>query len=244
MPSTTTPAPKPSAPATPLPTTHYLLACGLAPLLFVAVVLVEGAIRPGYDPIHHFGSQLSLGDRGWIQITNFVLTGLLVLAFAVGLRRVLPPGRGAAAGPLLTAVFGLSLLLAGVFVVDPFLGYPPGATSPATPTLHDTVHGLAGTAACWSAGAAAVILGRRLDRGGPWWWHALAAGVLLPTTWLVTGVLAALHEDGTLTGAPFGLVQRVGVVIGFGYYGLLAIRLLRRQPSAYQYVPTPSKPSS
>lgn len=41
-----------------------------------------------------------------MQITNFVVTGLLVLAFAVGLRRVLHLGRGAVAGPVLTGVFG------------------------------------------------------------------------------------------------------------------------------------------
>jgi hypothetical protein len=62
--------------------TRSLLACGLAPALFVAVVLVEGAIRPGYDPLHHFGSELSLGSGGWIQVTNFIVTGLLVLGNA------------------------------------------------------------------------------------------------------------------------------------------------------------------
>jgi Protein of unknown function (DUF998) len=231
--STTTTTPTPSAPAMPLlPSTRYLLACGLAPLLFIVVLLIEGATRPGYDPIHRFGSELSLGDQGWMQITNVVVTGLLVLAFAVGLRRVQHPGRGAVAGPVLTGVFGLSLILAGVFVMDPLPGYPPGVTVPAMPTLPDTLHGLAGVAAFWSAGAAAVVLGRRLGRGGPWWWYSLATGALTPVSWLVTGILFALSQDGTLTNAPHGLVQRVGVVISFGYFSLLAVRLLRRPPSA------------
>ena len=32
---------------------------------------------------------LALGDHGWIQIANFVITGLLLIACAAGLRQVL-----------------------------------------------------------------------------------------------------------------------------------------------------------
>ena len=32
-------------------------------------------------------SLLSLGDLGWIQITNFVVSGLLLVAFGVGVAR-------------------------------------------------------------------------------------------------------------------------------------------------------------
>ena len=38
-------------------------------------------------------------DLGWIQITTFVVTGLLWVAFAVGMRRVRHPGRGGTWGP-------------------------------------------------------------------------------------------------------------------------------------------------
>ncbi|MBE1484431.1 putative membrane protein [Plantactinospora soyae] len=64
--------------------TRTLLGCGaVAPGLFILVFLVDGATRAGYDPTYHPVSALSLGPRGWIQITNFVLTGLLLLGFAV-----------------------------------------------------------------------------------------------------------------------------------------------------------------
>jgi hypothetical membrane protein len=83
-----------------------LLACGLAPAVFVVVLLVQGAVRPGYDPVSHFGSELANGPWGWVQEANFVVTGLLVLAFAVGLRRMLAGGRGAVAA-LATSHHGL-----------------------------------------------------------------------------------------------------------------------------------------
>lgn len=41
----------------------------------------------GTDPASMYISALSLGPRGWIQITNFVAVGLLIILFAKGLRR-------------------------------------------------------------------------------------------------------------------------------------------------------------
>jgi hypothetical protein len=55
-----------------------------AALVFVFVVLIEGALRPGYDPTYHTGSELELGTRGWVQRVNFLLMGAGSLAFAVG----------------------------------------------------------------------------------------------------------------------------------------------------------------
>ena len=63
---------------------RLLLACGaLGPLLFIVVFLIEGATRPNYSAWHHFVSSLSLGEGGWMQITNFLLCGVLVLCFAI-----------------------------------------------------------------------------------------------------------------------------------------------------------------
>ena len=74
--------------------TKTLLAYGvIGGPLFVVVFLVEGAPRVGYDLLHHPVSSLALGDLGWMQTTNFVVTGLLTLAFSVGLRRAFRPPR-------------------------------------------------------------------------------------------------------------------------------------------------------
>jgi len=68
----------------------FLLSCGaLAGPLFLTTVLVQEATREGFDPSRHPLSALSLGDLGWIQTTNFVLTGLLATAGAVGARHAL-----------------------------------------------------------------------------------------------------------------------------------------------------------
>jgi hypothetical membrane protein len=107
--------------------TTTLLACGIAAgILLPSLILIDGATRPGYSLWHHGASQLGTGERGWLQTVNFVVGGLLLLAFAAGVRRVLPPGRGAGAGPGLLSAAALALAMAGIVPTDPALGYPPG----------------------------------------------------------------------------------------------------------------------
>jgi len=53
----------------------------LGPVLFVAIFTIEGWLRPDYQPLSTYVSALSLGPRGWIQMTNFVVFGILLLAF-------------------------------------------------------------------------------------------------------------------------------------------------------------------
>src|SRR5215469_8522693 len=81
---------------------RFLLAAGLiGPLFFFIVVIVQGASRPGYNPLHHVVSTLALGPGGWIVNAGLAVLGVLLLCFAVGLRRVLNPGTGSTWGPIL-----------------------------------------------------------------------------------------------------------------------------------------------
>ena len=67
--------------------TRFLIAGGaIGPPLFIIVLLIEGATRPGYSAWHNYGSSLSLSNQGWMQIANFLVCGLLTLCFAIGLR--------------------------------------------------------------------------------------------------------------------------------------------------------------
>ena len=87
--STVNPA---SIPGTPRGWTRGLLCCGVAAgPVFVAVFLLEGAVRDGYRPLRHPVSSLALGPRGWIQAANFAAVGTLFLAAAAGLARAGDP---------------------------------------------------------------------------------------------------------------------------------------------------------
>jgi hypothetical membrane protein len=58
------------------------------------VGVMQMVIRPGFDIRRHALSLLSNGHLGWIQIANFVITGALLIAGAVGLKRAFESGRG------------------------------------------------------------------------------------------------------------------------------------------------------
>src|SRR5215467_7221454 len=100
--------------------TRLLLACGaIAPLLNMVVILILGATRPGYNAWQVPDSSLELGEGGWIQIANYIICGVLLLGFAIGLRRVLRTGPGSAWVPILLGIFGLSFIGSGIFITDP-----------------------------------------------------------------------------------------------------------------------------
>lgn len=171
-------------------TTPTLLACGVVSgPLYVAVALFQVLTRDGFDLSRHPLSLLSLGDRGWIQIANFVAAGLLAIAFAVGSRRVLHPGRAGIWGPRLLGLYGLGMVAGGVFVADPGAGFPPGAPEGAPEQLswHGAVHAVAPPLAFVSLILACLVVARRFAAAGERGWASYsvitAVACLALTAW-------------------------------------------------------------
>jgi hypothetical protein len=209
-----------------------LLGGAVGPLLFVVVLLIEGATRPGYSAWHNYGSDLSLGDQGWMQIANFIVCGVLTLGFAIGLRQVFHTGRGSVWGPIMLGLFAVAMIVAGVFVTDPNMGYPPGTVGNPPPTLHGIIHGFAGLAVfVFSLPAATFILTRRFA-GDPAWkgWalYSFLVGLLLIGIFIAFTVVANLEQNGIWPNSPVGLLQRIGIIAGWSWISFLAIRLLRQ----------------
>ena len=205
-----------------------LLACGaIAGPLFVIAFVVQGASRPDYNPLRHSISTLALGSEfGWIQILNFVVAGLLTLAFAVGVRRVLRPQKGSTWGPLLIGLYAVGLLGAGVFVTDPDAGYPPGTPAkiqdPSLPgVLHNLSTGLGLPALLAACFVFARWFGAQGERG--WAFYSAVSG----SVFLITVVLASYGFPRTEgLGQVGGLFQRISVVCGWVWVPALAIYLL------------------
>jgi hypothetical protein len=197
--------------------TDALLLTGLAAaVLFVVVLLVEGALRPGYDPIYHTGSELELGARGWIQRANFIVMSAGMFAFAAGVQRSLD----STSGPLLLAVFGSGLIIAGVFPPDPVRGYPPGA--PIDPEADLTrgakIHDVSGPVMFLALLGAGIALAGQL-RGGWRLYTMLTAGIgFVLTVWTAV----AYQKDAANT----GLVQRGLIIVYWSWIGALAIHLV------------------
>ena len=147
--------------------TRSLLGYGVvAGPIYVVVALAQALTREGFDLSRHAWSLLANGDLGWIQITNFIVVGLMTVAAAAGLRRASAPGRGSTGGPLLIAAYGVSLVGAGVFRADPGQGFPVGA--PETPALswHGMLHFMVGAVGFLCLIAACFVLAGRFAHAG------------------------------------------------------------------------------
>ena len=203
--------------------TRRRLACGVvAGPLFLAVLMIQAFTRDGFDLSRHPISLLSLGDLGWIQIANFVVTGALLVACAIGMRRVLRPGRSGTWAPRLVGAFGVGLIVAGVFTTDPGAGFPPGAPAGAPEQIswHGILHEVGSGLAFLGMIVGCLAFARRfaaLKRRG---WVAAcvatAAAVLVLASWPDTD------------GVSVRLV--IASAILFGFVAATAARLMRGLP--------------
>ena len=221
---------KTQMPSYPVITRLLITGGAIGPTLLMVVMLIEGATHPGYNAWTMAGSALSLSDQGWVQIANFLVSGLLILGFGLGLRRWLRGGPGATWGPIMIAAVGIGLMLAGIFVTDPALGYPPG--TPPGPTVHMTVHGalhwyLGGLVVFSALPASCFVLARRFagDHRIGWMLYSVISGVLMLAFFVIFAV-ASMHEGLA------GLWERISLGFGVVWMALVALRILRQMRSS------------
>lgn len=159
-----------------------LLGAGaIASPLFAAVIIAQGLTREGFDFARHPASILSNGSLAWIQIGNFLATGLLIAAGARGLALANPTGPGSRWAPRLALAFGVGTALAGVFPMDPGDGFPPGMPEgPGTMSWHGALHAAVSSLAFLSLMATSLVMARRYAAEGSRGWalYSAASGLL------------------------------------------------------------------
>lgn len=204
--------------------TRSLLGYGaLAGPVYVMVALAEALIRPGFDLTRDDVSLLANGDLGWIQIANFLVTGAMVIAFAVGLDRAFAGRRTGQRAARLLAAFGAGLVGAGIFVADPMHGFPPGAPAgmPAAISLHGLLHIVfAGLGFLCFVGAC-VLLAREFGQTGRRRWAVASA---------MTGVAFLAGFAGVASGSSNQAVVLAFwavLLLAWGWLTAIAVRLYR-----------------
>jgi Protein of unknown function (DUF998) len=207
---------------------NILLLCGVAagPVYIVAGAF-QMLVREGFDPTRHALSLMSNGDLGWIQIANFLVTGLLVVACSVGMRQVLHPGRGGTWGPLLLGLYGVGLIGAGIFVADPALGFPPGTPEgpPAMITQHGMLHFVSGGLGFLGLVGACFTFARRfaaLQQRG-WAVYSLATGLMFLGTFL--GIASGSKKSWLI------VAFTAAVVLAWSWLSLVSARLMTEHRS-------------
>jgi len=193
----------------------------IGPVLFTATFLAQEAFRRDeYDPVAEPVSALTAGPNGWIQQVNFVVFGLLTIAFAVGLHRGLRLTRTGVAGPALLFVSGIGLLLGAVF---------PLREDAAGVTYDPGGHVVAGVTFFLSSAVGLIVVSRRLARDSRWRsiaTYTLVAGIVALAGFAVGGRL--VMPDDALLHDWAGLYQRViALAVLFPCRIALSLRLVQ-----------------
>ncbi|HEX6507401.1 MAG TPA: DUF998 domain-containing protein [Chloroflexota bacterium] len=205
--------------------TKSLLGYGvIAGPLYVAVVLIQALIRPGFDLVRDDVSLLSNGTLGWIQIANFAVTGLMVVACSIGIRRALAGGLASTWAPRLLGLYGVGLIAAGIFVADPMNGFPPGtpAGRPSTISLHGTLHIAAAAIGFLGLIAACFILARRFAALDQRRWAIFSRA---------TGILFFAGFVGVASGSSSPVVVLgfwLALLVAWGWLAAVSVHLYRQ----------------
>lgn len=177
--------------------------------LFVIVFTIEGWLRPGYDWRSTFISELSIGPRGWIQIVNFIILGILFLVFTRGVAAEFQDGKASKWGPILLAIIGFSFLVSGPLVTD------VASTPRDRMTLHGIFHGVFGALVFSLSPVSCFVFWHRFREDAKWqhlqgW--TLAAGII---TTVAVVLLSAATKQPVQPNAftpRNGLIQRMVII--------------------------------
>lgn len=197
-------------------TRAQLVAGALVAPVFYGVFAILALVTPGFHLEKHAISALSLGDLGWEQRSNFLVSGVLALAGGLGLAQSWRGERGGVAAPVLVGILGLGLVVSGLFSSDPAMGFPPGTPEglPATFSTSALVHSLGFYSAFTALTAAAFVVAareRRHRRPGAAW-SSLGVGIATP------GLIAL---GMTVASSVAGVAFAAAGLVSLGWLGLV-----------------------
>jgi hypothetical protein len=198
----------------------------LAPAIFVSVFTVEGIFRSGYDPLKMYISALSLGNRGWIQISNFILLGLLLFIFTLGLSKEFQTGKASRGGIITLYIISVLFLISGPFVMDP-------TETPADQmSVHGLIHGLSGGIVFTLMPIIIFIFLRRFVSDANWqsfrWW-TLLLGIIEATGVVIFTYVSKIPVEQNAYTNYFGLFQRIALIPFMVWVFLFGTEMLRKQ---------------
>jgi hypothetical protein len=201
--------------------TKFLLTCGvLAGPIYILVGLVQILTREGFDVTRHPLSLMSTGDLGWIQITNFIVTGILVVLGAIGLRRVAKGDKRWKRGALFVLLYGLGVIGGGIFITDPSLGFPPGTPNeyPETISWHGMLHFIFGQLGFLALIIATFVYARHFAA-------AKLRGWAVYSTLTGSFFVAAIVAGGAAMGAAWSMIALyVAVALSWVWLSALSLR--------------------
>lgn len=177
----------------------------VGPVIWWALVIVNGAITPGYSHRSDLISELGAVGAPYatVQTVNFVVLGSSILEFALGVHLWFGDRGRPRVSTVLVGIFGVFVILAGVFPADV-------AAPDSTTTFR---HNLVSTIAFVAGIAGASLLTRRTGMDDRWPSYPRE---LLWTVLIVVVTFVAFMYSLATDSAVVGLTQR-------GFIGVLSL---------------------
>jgi hypothetical membrane protein len=198
---------------------HRILSiCGmLAPPTIVVIIVIAGLLIPGYNQLTESISSLSGQDspRPELMTAGFIAYGALIIGFSYGLYLRLRRGVKARIIWLTLTLYGIGMILAGVFQDS------PGTASDIT-NVEGTLHNITITTAFFSLLIGMWLFARSVYNKPSWFgftWFTIIAAVL----GLAMSIIFLVQSH-----IPYsGLLQRIFYIIPLIWIEMVSIWLLR-----------------
>lgn len=188
----------------------------VGPIWFTTLVVLQGLLLPDYSHVRLPVSALAAWPTGWIQNMNFLVTGALLIAFALALHNGVQPTRRGGTGVALLVLGGLGVVWAGIFPWTMVDGVPT-ETAP---------HVIGAVMAFAATGFGFFVFSRRMSADSRWRHLATytrLTGIAVLLLFVAVGFFAI--DDGAPLHAWAGLLQRLLCAVWFACLIVLAIRL-------------------
>ncbi len=191
----------------------------------LALWAVASLLRPGYDQLTQYGSELAARQNSIIMNANFVITGSLIIVFSFGLFTNIHAGKRPAIGSILLGVFGIGEVVTAAFPCD------PGCSLLSSQSLSQSIHNVIAVIAFGSIALAPLLISLGLRRDTRWErYQSYSRG-----TGLASVGLFLLFSVAILSSFQYvGFLQRVFLAVPFIWIEILAIHLLNisnREPN-------------
>ena len=212
---------------------NLLLISGLvSSIIFTSLWIIQGMFASGYNPLKHPVSSLIFTPFGWIQSINFLITGALLIIFAVSLAKLKESENLPFSGILLIAICGIAWIFVGIFPTDPLNNFPIGTPIlNIFPTFHGFLHSIFANIFFYGIALSSIIFAVKFSKN-----NSLKIKNSKNRSWLsilsyILGILVALFF--TLTNLGFaqlfglgnfpGLFQRIALISGFSWIGIISL---------------------
>jgi hypothetical protein len=193
----------------------FLTFGAISGVIFTLSWIVQEAFKTGYNSMMIPISSLAIGELGWIQSANFLISGTALIFFAYGLEKIRLKEEFSKWIVIFLTIGAVGLIRAGCFITDPMNGFPP--RTPETiveTTINGILHQLFSVLLFIGLPVAMAFFSKYFlkIKNKKWRIYTLVSSVLFIIFVIVIKV-AAITSLGLLP--YYGLIQRIMLIIGF-----------------------------